>query len=97
VDHVDIGPALDPADFWLGTLTSNIGSMFINPAPGNQLLDVTAYVAATVGAGKPFVDFRLRFDDYTNGDEGFDAASFTDAEDKAGVGTAPLLLLFYQL
>ena len=98
VDRVDLGAALDAADFSGGTLTPAIGTLSTNATIEYKTLDVTTAVLADRNAGRARSDFRLRFgiaDGNNNGAN--NNVQFTDAEDSCcGVNRPPQLVVTYR-
>ena len=61
VDHIDLGPALDSADFASAALPTGLGALSTNDTVEPKSLDVTAAVQADVDSGRPRSSFRLQF------------------------------------
>lgn len=72
-DHVDLGAALDIADFSAAPLQSAVATLFTTPALGTILVDVTSSVLDDLGDGRTRTEFRLRFTTDTNMDGGQDS------------------------
>lgn len=77
VDHVDLGPSLDSADYAGGTLTAGI-AVIAPYAVGvrNVAVDVTAAVRADLAAGRSSSCFRLAFQGAPSNDNAADLALF---------------------
>lgn len=97
VDRVDIGTALDGADYGAAALTGNIGTISNNATLEYKTLDVTTAVRADRNAGRTRSEFRLRFSVFdTNGNATSNNVSFADAEDSCcGVASPPQLVVEY--
>ena len=98
VDRIDIGAALDGADYASAALTSNIGTLSTSATIEYKMLDVTVAVQADRSASRSKSQFRLRFSTADkNGDGVRDFLSFTDAEDSCcGVSKPPELIVAYK-
>ena len=98
VDRIDIGPALDAADYASLALTSNIGTLSTNSTIEYKVLDVTNAVKSDRSAARNKSEFRLRFSTaYKWGDTVRDFVSFTDAEDSCcAVSRPPQLVIEYK-
>jgi hypothetical protein len=97
-DHIDYGTTLDGAEFDLGPLQANIGTLSpATPDVGFQTVTVTSSVAADVVALNPRSQFRTRFsvaDGNNNGVDDF--VRWSDAEGTCGTpDQLPQLILLY--
>lgn len=95
VDHVDIGLALDGADYAAPALSFDIGTLSTDPTLTLRSLDVTGRVLADRAALRTTSDFRLRFNLGTDGDSFEDSTHLEDLENSQGTGQAPVLVITY--
>ena len=94
VDHVDLGGAIDSADYDSMALQSVIGALSNNALLAEKRLDVTAQIQADVDAGRGMSSFRAYFGGMATG-----AAYFQDPMDVLGLGAGlpgPVLTIRYQ-
>jgi hypothetical protein len=98
VDRVDLGSALDPADYNAAALNANIGILSTTATIEYKTMDVTAAVQADLGATRGKSQFRLRFSLKDSNNDGVrDLAQFTDAEDSCcAVSKPPELVIEYR-
>jgi hypothetical protein len=94
LDHVDLGPSLDAADFSGGTLTATIAT--IPPVAQNSFptIDVTAAVQADLAAGRASSCFRLWFSAAPSPNGQADLVSFNCR--LADADRQPQILLSYE-
>jgi hypothetical protein len=93
-DHVDFGPALDPADYAAAPL-STVGILSNTTVLEYKQITVTAQVQLDVASLSPRSQFRLRWStaDFIN-DLSADFVPFTEA-DQVG-GNTPVLVVRYR-
>jgi len=95
VDQVQIGTALDLGDF--GAVGVVEGTLSSDASLGYKTLDVTDAVESDHMLAHPNTDFRLRTSLLlTDSDSVQDDTQWDDAEDTAGSGNVPLLVVTYQ-
>jgi len=81
VESVDYGASLDPPDYGAAPLAPAIGTLSNNTATEYKTLIVTGAVQADVAAARTGAQFRLRFSNTDNNNDGSaDNVTFTDVE-----------------
>ena len=97
VDHVELGAALDPADYVPTVYAMNVAVLSTSPAAGQRSASIRSAVQADVSAGRTHTDIRLRFPTPTNGNGLVDDVEFNNQADGAGTGLRPILEITYRL
>lgn len=84
IDHLDYGE-LDPTDYALSALTSNLAVLSMDKAAGasggKREADITAAVVSDVASSRGRTQLRLHFDKQSDNDSLLDLAVFSDASD----------------
>ena len=94
VDHMRIGSALDLGDFETPAVV--VGTLSSDATLGHKTLDVTSSVVADLAAALANTDFRLRASLLDTDSDGVaDDSQWNDAEDTAGDGNVPRLVVTY--
>jgi hypothetical protein len=93
LDHVELGGTLVAADWGNTALDGNFALLSSTSALGTLRADVKDQVQADVHAGRTRSSFRLGFTALTDGDGVMDVAHLQDAEDAAGSGVLPTLIV----
>lgn len=97
VDHLDLGAALDPADYTSPAMfTAGVAVLSTDPGITQKSANVTAAVQADVNAGRPRTDLRLRFPTGSDGDGFYDDTAFNNQANNGGSGLLPLLEIRYR-
>ena len=97
LDHIDIGPALDPSDYGLAALTPEVATLSTDATLEVKEAHVREAVQADLLAPRTTSAFRLRFVVETDGAAGGDYVQFNSQEDPAGTGVTPTLTVGYLL
>jgi hypothetical protein len=96
VDRVDIGVALNAADYGVAALTGNIGTLSNNATKEYKTLDVTTAVRADRTAGRTRSDFRLRMANFDSNNDGLSQfTGFGDFETSCCDAQSPQLVIEY--
>ncbi|MDJ0976269.1 MAG: hypothetical protein QNJ98_17545 [Planctomycetota bacterium] len=99
VNHVNIGPTLDAADFWIVPVENEVGILSADARQEAKRVDVTSAVRRSWREGWSRVDFSLAWSrsGYTNSDGNPDFAIFNDGGDACGSGNVPTIIISYRL
>jgi hypothetical protein len=97
VDHIDIGPALDPTDFASPAILDSFATLSTDGTLVYRTLDVSARMAADLAAARGHTDFRLHTTPATDSDGSEDSSYWNDAEDTDANGNVPQLVIEYHL
>lgn len=91
VDHFDMGPDLDAADYAGGTILAGFGTLSTDTTQEYKEIGVAARVQADITAGRTKSDFRVRFAVVTDNDNGFDVTRFENGDNEYSTGDLPIL------
>jgi len=96
VDHLDYGSSFENADYNTSSISSNFGTLTGNTTIEWKDLDVIDRLKSDISAGKTRSQYRLHFATETiGGDVTGDFANFESANNSAGTGNTPQLVVKY--
>ena len=96
LDLVNLGGAVDQADYNSPAILANVGVLSNSPALELKTADVTQAVRAARAQGLATADFRIYFQQLTDNDASVDRAFLNDSADTAGGKPVPTLTIEYR-